>query len=436
MDSLSPIHHTFAPLADGRQRLRALAGLAQPWRWHEGPARWELEAEIGTFFGGDAIGFGTGREALLALLRALRLRTGEEVIVQGYTCVVVPNAIAAAGGTAIYVDIDPATLNLDPDDVRRAITPRTRAIICQHTFGIPADTESLRAICDEHQLALIEDCAHILPDDSGPTEVGTKGDFLLLSFGRDKAISGVSGGMVVSRHKSLSQNLRTQQAAARPVPGALVAKLLLYPLIYSLAKPFYVKGGKALLAGAARLGLLPKIVSDEEKEGLMPPSVSPLPNALATLALDQWRRRQQLNDHRRMLASLWIRHGRDHGLFGTGRPDDPLPRGVREGLPLQKLPLFILDAQGLRTILKQQNVHLDDGWTGCVVCPASVHIEAAGYEWGKDPEAERLCKQILSLPTHPSTTPAQADRLLTILAPLLMHTHTDAPVAAPAPPAA
>lgn len=436
MNSLAPIHHTFAPLADGRQCLRAVAGLLQPWRWHDGPAKWELEAEIGTFFGGEAIGFGTGREALLALLRALRLRPGEEVIVQGYTCVVVPNAIAAAGGTAIYVDIDPHTLNLDPEQVSRAITPRTRAIICQHTFGIPADTAALRVICDQHQLALIEDCAHILPDDTGPTEVGTKGDFLLLSFGRDKAISGVSGGMVVSRHKSLSQNLRTQQAAARPVPGALVAKLLLYPLLYTVAKPLYSNVGKVLLAGAAKIGLLPKIVSDQEKEGLMPPAISPMPNALAVLALDQWRRRQDLNNHRRMLVSIWLRHGRDHGLFGTGRPEDPLPRGAREGLPLQKLPIFVPDAQGLRRALKERNIHLDDGWTGCVVCPASVQIEAAGYEWGKDPEAERLCKQILSLPTHPSTTPVQADHLLTVLAPLLLHTHAAAPVATPAPPAA
>ncbi|MBP9751199.1 MAG: DegT/DnrJ/EryC1/StrS family aminotransferase [Candidatus Peribacteraceae bacterium] len=436
MERLAPIHHTFAPLADGRQRLRALAGLLMPHRWLDGPARAELEQEVGMSFGAEAIGFGTGREGLLALLRALRIRPGEEVIVQGYTCVVVPNAVAAAGGTAVFADIDPGTLNLNLDEVRRLLSPRTRAIICQHTFGIPADTAGLRAICDEHQLALIEDCAHVLPDETGPTDVGGRGDFLLLSFGRDKAVSGVSGGMIVSRHKSLTQNLRAQQASARHLPRATVAKLLLYPLLYGAAKPIYANVGKALLAGAARLGLLPRIVSNEEKEGLMPPAVSPLPNALAALALDQWRRRRDFNDHRRILTGLWLRAGREHGLFGTGRPDDPLPAGVREGLPLQKLPLFVPDAQGIRRALKQRNIHLDDGWTGCVICPDSVHLENTGYQWGQDPEAERRCQQILSLPTHPTMTEAQLDELLSVLAPLFLHAHAAPPVAAPTAPSA
>lgn len=243
--------------------------------------------------------------------------------------------------------------------------------------------------------------------------------------------------MVVSRHKTLTQNLRTQQAAARPVARGLVARLLLYPLLYRAAKPLYGLGiGKALLKGAGQTGLLPKIVSDEEKEGLMAPNVRPLPAALAALALDQWRRRRHLNDHRRLLTGIWLAAGRAHGLFGTGRTDDPLPAAVREGLPLQKLPLFVRDAQGVRRALLAQDIHLDDGWTGCVVCPASVHIESVGYEWGKDPEAERRCLQILSLPTHPSMTPGEADELLTVLAPLLMHAHAAAPVATPSAPAA
>ncbi len=434
---LSPIHHTFAPLGDWRQCLRAALLLLQPHRWTRGPAIRTLETEIGQKFGADAITFASGREALLALLRALKIRPGEEVIIQGYTCVVVPNAIAAAGGTPIFVDIDPQTLNLDIAEVEKAITPRTRAIICQHTFGIPADTAALRRLCTDRQLALIEDCAHVLPDAQGPENVGTRGDFLLLSFGRDKAISGVSGGAVVSRHKSLSEHLRAQQSAAGMAPHLKVARLLWYPLVYGLAKPLYgLRIGKALLKGASLIGLLPKIVSEEEKQGLMPPAVARLPNALAALALDQWRRRGDLNDHRRYLVGRWLEEGRAHGLFGTGRTDDPLPRGVQAGLPLQKLPIFIPDAQGVRRALKERNIHLDDGWTTCVVCPASVHLDAVGYEWGKDPEAERRCQQIFSLPTHPTMTDEQLERLLTLLAPLLMSSGATTSIPVPNAPAA
>ena len=160
MTLFSPIHHTFAPHVDGRYALRSLALLCTPWRWRKGRSIEALRSALAEKFNADAFLFATGRESLLALFRGMDLKPGEEVIVQGYTCVVVPNAIRAAGGVPVYVDIEKETLNLDPEEVERAITNRTRAVLCQHTFGIPSDLERLRSICDAHNLLLIEDCAH------------------------------------------------------------------------------------------------------------------------------------------------------------------------------------------------------------------------------------------------------------------------------------
>jgi len=177
----SPIHHTFGPHATLPYALRSLALLLKPWRWRNGKDREELRSALEQSFGGRAFLFGSGREALLGLLRALGLRSGEEVIVQAYTCVVVPNAIHTAGGVSVYADIDGDTLNLDCDDVERRITPRTRAVIAQHTFGIPADLRRLRTLCTERGIVLIEDCAHVLPDDAA-SPLARTGDFTLLSF--------------------------------------------------------------------------------------------------------------------------------------------------------------------------------------------------------------------------------------------------------------
>ena len=170
------IHHTFAPLADADQRGLAFKRTWMPWRYCDDRDVKALENALGNAYKGEVITFGSGRESLLALLRALKLQTGEEVIVQGYTCVVVPNAIHAAGMVCVYADIDRETLNLNIEAVEAAITPKTRAIICQHTFGIPADTAKLRDICDRHSLILIEDCAHVLPDEKGPQAIGKLGD--------------------------------------------------------------------------------------------------------------------------------------------------------------------------------------------------------------------------------------------------------------------
>src|SRR3989338_3698878 len=189
MSLLHPIHHTFAPHVNLAYAARSIALLAAPWTWRTGRSGPSLTEELSCRFAADTFLFLSGREALCALLQALPLQDGDEVIVQGYTCVVVPNAIEAAGGVPVYADIDRDTLNLNARTVAPHITPRTRAIICQHTFGIPALAEELKKLCVRHGLLLIEDCAHVMPDATGPADVGAHGNFVFFSFGRDKALS-------------------------------------------------------------------------------------------------------------------------------------------------------------------------------------------------------------------------------------------------------
>ena len=255
-----------------------------------------------------------------------------------------PNVIHAAGGVPVYVDIDRETLNLDIDAVLEAITPRTRAIVCQHTFGIPAQTLRLRSLCDEHSLALIEDCAHVIPDSRGGSEtIGKYGDFVLMSFGRDKAISGVTGGAIVSRHGSIRQHCATsrQKLFPSPVDGCTV------PAVSEFLCPnklwYGLRIGKAALLSLRRMHLLLPILEDSEKKGRMAPVLHTMPNACAYIALHEWKRRSQINAHRRMLTALLGR-----------RPEQrwPLLAGVHGELALQKFPLFISDAEKLRESLK------------------------------------------------------------------------------------
>lgn len=409
---MRPIHHTFAPLVDTEQVRLSLQLLFQPWTWREGQAKEQLETALGSAFGGKAHLFASGREALLASLQSLKFQKDEEVIMQGYTCIVVPNAIIAAGMVPVYADIEPDTLNIDLEEVERLITPKTRAVICQHTFGIPAYTKKLRDLCDRHSLILIEDCAHVMPDASGPEEIGKSGDLLFFSFGRDKAISGVGGGAVVCRNPDLCQDLERLKAEAKALGMVRIKRFLLYPVWYSVAKPLYGFGiGKALLAALAKLHLLVPIVTRQEKQGHMPATLHRMPNACAELALAQFKRLKEINDHRRMLTQIYFDEGTKRGW--------PLLLGVRPGLPLQKFPLFTEGAERIRQILKKRNIHLHDGWTGCVICPAAAACDAVGYHDGDDPEADMAGQQILTLPTHPDTSLDQAKKLIHALDELL-----------------
>lgn len=410
--SFSPIHHTFAPLADAQQVRHCLALAFQPWRWKEGPEKKQLEEALENAFDGEAHLFGSGREALLAVLRSLTLKKDEEVIVQGYTCVVVPNAIIAAGMTPVYADIEQDTLNLDLDEVERLITPQTRAVICQHTFGMPAYAKRLRDLCDRHSLILIEDCAHVMPDTKSPEDIGKHGDVLFFSFGRDKAISGVSGGAVVCRNKEICRDIKKMQDEAEALGTLKIKRLLHYPVLYAIAKPLYGTGvGKGFLALCAKLRMLTPIVTKQEKNGQMDTTLHRMPNACAILALEQFKKLQAINDHRRKLTQFYFEEGTKRGW--------KLLLGVKPELPLQKFPLFTEGAEKIRKTLKKKNIHLHDGWTGCVICPPGTEMETTGYKDGQDPDAEFAGQSMLSLPTHPGMSLAQAEKLVNMLDSLL-----------------
>ena len=407
-----PIHHTFAPLADFGYAMRSMGLLLRPWRYRYGPARQQLRIGLQQTFGGDAVLFSSGRESLLALMRALNIGEGDEVIVQAYTCIVVPNAIAAAGAKTIYADIEQETLSVDPHAVQQLITPKTKAIICQHTFGIPAPLSELRELCDRHHLPLIEDCAHVMPDEKGPLGIARTGDYVLFSFGRDKAISGVTGGAMLSRNAAITTKLKEIEQHAKPMLLSVIARLLCYAPMYVKARWMYATGiGKLYLAMIGRMGLLLPIVTKEEKAGKQSTTLHQFPNACAALALAQWKHLVRLNDKRRRIADIFLKEGRKN--------DWPIVEGACAGLPLQKVSLFVPNADAIRSALKKRNIHLFDGWTGCVVCPEAADASAAGYVTGSDPTAERACTQILSLPTHPTMTPRQARALIRILTPLL-----------------
>ncbi len=399
-----PIHHTFGPHIDGRYLRASLRMLMTPWQWRSGLSVQTLEAALARRLRADVVTFGSGRQGLLALLQAMNVQAGDEIIVQAYTCVVVPNAIHAAGCVPVYADIDRETLNIDMTRLERLITPKTKAIICQHTFGIPTDTRTLRRICDMRGILLIEDCAHVLPDESGPADIAVHGDAMLLSFGRDKAISGVAGGAIASRSQAIIQGLRDRQSHATHVPLLHVRAYLCYPLAYAITRPLIPLGiGKAMLRILRTIGMLLPIVRQEEKDGHQPLLLEKLPNGCAYLALKHLQRLKEINDHRRMLTNFYLEHARHSGWLPLG--------AIRPDLPLQKFPMFMTGAETIRKSLKAKNIYLDDGWTGCVICPIDSDEQAAGYAEGSDPIAEDTCERILSLPTHPTMSMEQAEWL-------------------------
>jgi dTDP-4-amino-4,6-dideoxygalactose transaminase len=127
---------------------------------------------------------------------------GDEVITTSMTFCATVNAILHAGATPVLADIDPRTLNIDPDDVRRRITPRTRAILPVHVAGRPCEMDALLSIAGEYGLAVIEDCAHAIETEYHGRPAGTIGHFGCFSFYVTKNIVTGEGGMVLAREEA------------------------------------------------------------------------------------------------------------------------------------------------------------------------------------------------------------------------------------------
>ena len=140
----------------------------------------------------------TGALEMAAIL--CDLRPGDEVIMPSFTFVSTANAVVLRGAVPVFVDIDPATLNIDPGRVAAAVTPRTKAIFAVHYAGYPADMDRLSEIARGHDLFLIEDAAQALGATYKGRQAGTLGDMAAFSFHETKnIISGEGGALVVNR---------------------------------------------------------------------------------------------------------------------------------------------------------------------------------------------------------------------------------------------
>ncbi len=183
-----------------------------------GPRTAEFESALAGHVGTPhAIAVSSGTAALHLACRAAGLGPGDEVIVPAFTFVASASAARYVGATPVFCDVrGPQDFNIDIDDARRRITPRTRAIIAVHFCGYTADVLALRELCDEHGLVLIEDCAQAIcaQVDGDGRQVGTVGDLGAFSFFSKKQLCVGEGGMVTTADEELAARVKLLRSHA------------------------------------------------------------------------------------------------------------------------------------------------------------------------------------------------------------------------------
>ncbi|WP_026320826.1 DegT/DnrJ/EryC1/StrS family aminotransferase [Arhodomonas aquaeolei] len=184
--------------------------LEEIWRTHQltnkGPFHEQLEAALCDYLGVEHISlFANGTLALVTAMQALRL-TGE-VITTPYSFVATANALLWNDLTPVFVDVDPVTLNLDPEQVEAAITPKTSAILPVHVYGHPADVDGLQDVADLYGLRLIYDAAHCFGVEDEGGSILRHGDLSILSFHATKVFNTFEGGAIVSPDARAKQRI-------------------------------------------------------------------------------------------------------------------------------------------------------------------------------------------------------------------------------------
>lgn len=363
---------------------------------------------------------GAGRMGLYLLLKALELKPGDEIILPGYTCVVMPNAIRFAGCKPVYVDINRNDCNIDADKIEAAITPRTRAILLQYTYGFPADISKIRQLCRKTNLLLIEDAAHALGATYENLPVGQWGDAVIFSTEASKMISTDKGGLLATNNHELAlkiSNLYDQL----PVRSMSLEKIACIRLIYRIvqATPIFcnriddylkVLVKKIGQSYSARVDLnFPGFDDEETMAELEGDFYSNYPRRmsgiLCKVGLWQIKRLQHDIAHRRAKVALLEEILPE---FGAS-----LPIYDREkcGPSYLNFPILVDDREKWRKALQRLHIWANGYLRDPLEPPETRCHEINGYKWGACPNAEFVSGHILNIPLNRTMTTEMVKRL-------------------------
>ena len=345
--------------------------------------------------------FDSGRTSLYFLLKSLDITKGDEVILQAFTCSVVPGTILQAYGTPIFVDID-STFNLDSSLLEKSITKKTKAVIIQHTFGTPAQIDNIKTICQKHKIFLIEDCAHGFGNTYQNKPLGSFGDAAIFSFGRDKVISGIWGGALATNNSVLAAKIKKNITNLPEHNFWWTFKTLKYiPLMSIIINTYYFLNlGKITHFIFRRLRILPDAITRQEKQSLTPAIFyKNLPSPICLLVSYQLSQIDSFIDHHRLLAKNY---------------SEKLKTKFDSQSSYLRYSISIDNPKDLITFAAKNKIILGD-WYSTIIAPKDIDSSLFGYKSGSCPKAEITTTKIVNLPTNPNFSLVDTTRIINII---------------------
>jgi dTDP-4-amino-4,6-dideoxygalactose transaminase len=357
----------------------------------------EYQRMFARFFGAErAFAFWKGRVALYALLRALDVGAGDEVILPGYTCVMNVNPIKYVGARPVYVDIELDTFNMNVNLLKEKITNKTKVIIAQHTYGYPCAMDNIMKIAHNSSIAVIEDCCLALGSKYKGRKVGTFGRAGYFSFQWNKPYTTGLGGMVITSDRELAERIETFMINEICSPSGrevfmlrmqlIIYRLLIYPRTTALAQSlFRYLTKKGAVVGSSSSSEFKPEKADDFFKGIS--------KMQARSGIRQLDRIEDNIAHRRRMAQLY-----DELLAAKGFKSSKDSRGWVEPV-LVRYPVRIKEKDKALAQAAKAGIELGS-WFECPLHPIKTPLASYDYELGMCPEAEKAARETVNLPLH------------------------------------
>lgn len=353
-----------------------------------------------------AFAFWKGRVALYAILKSMGITAGDEVVVPGYTCVMDVNPIKYLGAKPAYVDIEPATFNIDINLLREKITANTKAIIAQHTYGYPCDMDGVMDIAEKNGIAVIEDCCLALGSKYKGRMVGTFGKAAYFSFQWNKPYTTGLGGMAIMGDTELVDKIEFLRANEMCLPSSkevimlwaqlVVYRLFVYPKTTAFAQGLfrYLTKKGAVVGSSSTSEFEPAMADDFFKSASC---------VQARSGLRQLKKIERNIAHRREVAQLY-----DLLLEEKGWPARKYDASVMQPI-MVRYPVRIAEKDKALAEAAKAGVELGS-WFECPLHPIETPLAAYDYEVGMCPEAEKASREVVNLPLHLRTNEKTAKK--------------------------
>ncbi len=351
-----------------------------------------------------------GRVALFHLLKSLGVGPNDEVATQAFTCSAVPEGILASGARPLFIDTKAKQVNMDPGDLEQKITSATKAIVVQHTFGIPAEIVPIARFASIRGIPLIEDCCHVLSSQYNGKAVGTFGLAAFYSHEWGKPLPcGLGGSVQISSSELVANLLREYKKLGYPPWDKELRQQIQYMVFSGLYRPFFFWPLRKAFRFFSRIGVAEGNYNELDEDTEVSPefTMRMSPRAARRLARKQTTL-DQIARHSTRIADLYESHLKEGSFHPVEKPGNSTT-------VYSRFPIWCDDKKQALAFAESNNLELAE-WYATPIHPLKGNrLQNINYTLGSCPNAELACRRILSLPTHRKTSLRQARKIATSL---------------------